>query len=215
MTIQFIDLSHESLIHLWERLRKWVDEESSSVQMYLRLSEASALYQQGKTGLLKQPDLQLAINWREENKPNLWWAQKYNPAFERAMVYLRTSEKEFIESEERKIRHNRWRLNRIKIISSILGGIAIVAALTTIAAFVSKFSSDNRRKIAETQKEEIADRKDAADQYASVVLKKSVLSDSSAMAAQRREQMEKMLRLNAENQILTVQQEIDESRKTI
>ncbi len=46
-----IDLSHESLIHLWDRLRKWVDEESLSVQMYLRLSEASALYQQGKTGL--------------------------------------------------------------------------------------------------------------------------------------------------------------------
>ena len=163
--------------------------------MYLRLSEASALYQQGKTGLLKQPDLQLAINWREQNKPTLWWAQKYNPAFERAMVYLRTSEKEFIESEERKIRHNRWRLSRIKIISSILGGIAILAALITIAAFVSKLSADNHRKIAEKQKEEIAAQKNAADQYASIVLKKSVLSDSAAMAAPRREQMEKILRL--------------------
>ena len=208
-----IDLSHESLIHLWSRLRKWVDEEYSSVQMYLRLSEASALYQQGKTGLLKQPDLQLAINWREENKPTLWWAQKYNPAYERAMVYLRTSEKEFLESEERKIRHHRWRLNRIKIISSILGGIAIVAALTMIAAFVSKFSSDNRRKMAEQEKLEIARQKTTADQYAAVVLKKSVISDSSALAATRREQMERMLRLNAENRILTVQEEINETRK--
>ena len=154
-----IDLSHESLIHLWDRLRKWVDEEYSSVQMYLRLSEASAMYQQGKTGLLKQPDLQLAINWREENKPTLWWAQKYNPAFERAMVYLRTSEKDFLESEERKIRHHRWRLKRIKIVSSILGGIAILAALTMIAAFASKFSSDNRRKMAEQEKLEIARQK--------------------------------------------------------
>jgi hypothetical protein len=109
-----IDLSHESLIHLWDRLRKWIDEESSSVQMYLRLSEVSALYQQGKTGLLKQPDLQLAINWREQNKPTLWWAQKYNPAYERAMVYLRTSEKEYLESEERKARHHKWRLHKTK-----------------------------------------------------------------------------------------------------
>ena len=147
-----IDLSHESLIYLWGRLRKWVDEEYSSVQMYLRLSEASAMYQQGKTGLLKQPDLQLAINWREDNKPTLWWAQKYNPAFERAMVYLRTSEKDFLELEERTIRHHRWRLKRIKIVSSILGGIAILAALTMIAAFASKFSSDNRRKMAEQRK---------------------------------------------------------------
>ncbi len=208
-----IDISHESLIHLWERLKKWVEEESSSVQMYLRLSEASALYQQGKKGLLKQPELQLAIKWREENKPTIWWAQKFNPAFERAMVYLRTSEKEFNEIEERKIRHNKRRLRRIKIISSIFGGIAIVAALVTVVAFVSKLSADNRRRIAENQKEDIAAQKNASDQYASVVLKKSILSDSAALAASRREQMEKILRLNAENQILLSKEEIDEARK--
>ena len=208
-----IDLSHESLIHLWERLKKWVDEESSSVQMYLRLSDASALYQQGKTGLLKQPELQLAINWREVNKPTLWWAQKYNPAFERAMVYLRTSEKEFNEIEERKVRHNKLRLSKIKIISSILGGIAVVAALITVIAFVSKLSADNRRKIAEKQKEDIAAQKNAADQYASIALRKSVLSDSAALEASRREQIEKILRMNAENQILFGKQEIDEARR--
>jgi len=206
-----IDLAQESLIHLWERLKIWVDEESLSVQMYLRLSEASALYQQGKTGLLKQPDLQLAINWREQNKPSLWWAQKYNPAFERAMVYLRTSEKEFNESEERKLRHNKWRLSRIRIISSILGGIAILAALITVIAVVSKLSSDNRRRIAEKQKEEIAEQKNAADQYASIALKRSIISDSAALEARRREQMEKILRLNAENVILSGRQEINEA----
>jgi WD40 repeat protein len=207
-----IDLSHESLIHLWDRLKKWVDEESYSIQMYLRLSEASELYQQGKTGLLKQPDLQLAINWREENKPNLWWAQKYNPAFERAMVYLRTSEKEYLESEERKARRQRWRLHRIKIISSILGGIAIITALSMIAAFISKFSADNRRKIAEMQKEEIAVQKNDAEEYATVALKRSVESDSNAVAAIRREKMERILRKNAENQLLSGRKEIAEAR---
>jgi WD40 repeat protein/energy-coupling factor transporter ATP-binding protein EcfA2 len=207
-----IDLSHESLIHLWDRLKKWVDEESSSVQMYLRLSEASALYQQGKTGLLKQPDLQLAINWREENKPSLWWAQKYNPAYERAMVYLRTSEKEFIESEERKARHNKWRLHRIRIISSILGGVALLTALITIAAFISKFSADSHRKIAEKQKNEIEGQKKAADEYAAIALKRSVQADSNAIAASRREQMERILRRNAENQVLSGKSDLVEAR---
>jgi len=207
-----IDLSHESLIHLWERLKKWVDEESSSVQMYLRLSDASALYQQGKTGLLKQPELQLAVKWREVNKPTLSWAQKYNPAFERAMVYLRTSEKEFNEIEERKARHNKRRMSKITIISSILGGIAVVTALITVAAFISKLSADSHRKIAEKQKEDIAAQKNAVDQYASIALRKSVLSDSAALAATRREQMEKILRLNAENQILFGKEEIKEAR---
>ena len=46
-----IELSHESLIRIWDRLSAWVDEENESIQMYLRLSEASALYQQGRTEL--------------------------------------------------------------------------------------------------------------------------------------------------------------------
>ena len=83
-----IDLSHESLMRLWNRLREWVDEEASSVQMYMRLSEASAMYQQGKTSLWRPPDLQLAINWRDQYKPTLAWAQRYDPAFERAMVWV-------------------------------------------------------------------------------------------------------------------------------
>ena len=58
----------------------------------------------GKTGLLKPPDLQLAINWREQRMPGLAWAERYNPAFERAMVYLRTSEKKYIEEETNKQR---------------------------------------------------------------------------------------------------------------
>ena len=39
-----VDISHESLMRIWERLRRWVEEEAQSVQMYLRLVNASALY---------------------------------------------------------------------------------------------------------------------------------------------------------------------------
>ena len=35
-------------MRLWDRLREWVDDEAASVQMYLRLSEASAMYPAGK-----------------------------------------------------------------------------------------------------------------------------------------------------------------------
>jgi len=48
------------LMRLWDRLRQWVDDEASSVQMYLRLSEASANVPAGKTTLWRPPDLQLA-----------------------------------------------------------------------------------------------------------------------------------------------------------
>ena len=44
-----IDISHESLMRVWDRLKGWVDEETNSVQLYLRLSEAASQYQLGKT----------------------------------------------------------------------------------------------------------------------------------------------------------------------
>ena len=64
-----VDISHESLMRIWIRLKRWLDEESKAAEMYLKLSEAAERYQEGKAGLWQMPDLQLALNWREENRP--------------------------------------------------------------------------------------------------------------------------------------------------
>lgn len=144
-----IDLSHESLMRLWDRLRDWVDNESAAVQMYLRLSEASAMYQQGKTGLLRPPDLQLAINWRDQQKPTLTWAQRYEPAFERTMVYLRTSEKAYLDEEESKIRLQKRQIKRTKIVAGILGTAAIISIGFMLFAFVQKIAADRQKILAD------------------------------------------------------------------
>lgn len=206
-----IDLSHESLINLWTRLKAWVDEEAESAGMYLRLSEYSALYQQGKAGLLKQPELQLALGWREKQKPDILWAKRYNPAFERAMVYLRTSEKEYLEAEERKSRLQRWRLKRTRIISSILAGVAIVTALLLLFAVLGKLNSDARRKDAERQKQEAAAQKALAEEYAAIVLKKSFESDSAAEAARTNEIRVRRLLESSENQRLMAERKAAEA----
>lgn len=204
-----IDVSHESIILLWTRLRQWVAEESASVQMYLRLSETSALYQQGKASLLKQPELQLALNWREQNKPTLSWAVKHDPAFERAMVFLRTSEKEYLELEERKVRHTRWKLKRIRIISSFFGGLAILAGLITLILLFSKLSSDKKRRMVEKQKMEVEAGKSLAEEYASTALMHLLSSDSAATAARLEKDNERMLRLKAEDEILSGRRQIE------
>ena len=144
-----IDLSHESLMRLWNRLKEWVDDEAASVQMYLRLSEASAMYQQGKTTLWRPPDLQLAINWRDQQKPTLTWAERYDPAFERAMVYLRTSEKEYQAEEDNKIRLQKKQMKRTKIVAMILGTAAIISIGFMLFAFVQKIAADNATDLAE------------------------------------------------------------------
>lgn len=144
-----IDISHESLMRVWDRLRGWVEEETNSVQMYLRLSEASSLYQLGKTSLWRPPDLQLALNWKKTQQPSLAWAKKYNPAFEKVMVFLDASEKKFLQEEQNKIKLQRRTLNRTRRFASIMGFVAIVFLLLTAFAISQWGEARNQRERAE------------------------------------------------------------------
>lgn len=86
-----IDISHESLIRNWDRLQKWVAEEAQSARIYRRLAEAAVLHREGKEGLLVDPALQFALDWREQQKPNQAWANRYHPEFETAIGLLDAS----------------------------------------------------------------------------------------------------------------------------
>ena len=97
-----IDISHESLMRIWTRLIQWVDEEARSAQMYLRISRAALQHQEGQAGLLRDPELQLALNWRDEARPTVTWAERYDPAFERAMLFLEESERQLVDRHEPK-----------------------------------------------------------------------------------------------------------------
>ncbi len=179
-----IDLSHESLMRLWDRLKAWVEEEAAAVQMYLRLSEASAMYQQGKTSLWRPPDLQLAINWRDQHKPTLAWAQRYDPAFERAMVYLRTSEKEYLEEEESKIRLQKRQMKRARIVAMILGTAAIISLGFMLFAFVQRIAAERATIQAEQRRLEAERQTQRADSNAVKATKAKTLADSNAVRAQ-------------------------------
>ncbi len=182
-----IDLSHESLMRLWDRLREWVDDEASSVQMYLRLSEASAMFQQGKTSLWRPPDLQLAINWRDQHKPTLAWAQRYDTAFERAMVYLRTSEKEYLDEEESKIRLQKKQMRRTKIVAMILGTAAIISLGFMLFAFVQKIAADRATVLAEERRKQEEIQRQLAVENEKRANEQKVLADSSANVARVKE----------------------------
>ncbi len=87
-----IDISHESLMRVWERLRQWADEEAQSAQIYRRLSESAFLHAEGKAALWRDPELQLAVEWRDKADPNPAWAQFFGGGFEQAMMFLAQSE---------------------------------------------------------------------------------------------------------------------------
>jgi hypothetical protein len=86
-----IDISHESLIRQWRRLGDWVDQEAESRTTYLRVADTAIRHKSKKAKLWGNPDLQIALDWREKVKPNKAWADRYHPEFDAAMAFLDNS----------------------------------------------------------------------------------------------------------------------------
>jgi energy-coupling factor transporter ATP-binding protein EcfA2 len=149
-----VELSHESLMRIWVRLESWVDEEFESAQMYKRLSEAAAMYQIGKTGLWRPPDLQLALNWQQKQKPIRAWAQRYDEAFERAIVFLDTSRITYEAELKNQEMMQRRVLRRTRITAIILGIAAIIAILFMVFAYIKKIEADRQTDLAIERGEE-------------------------------------------------------------
>jgi hypothetical protein len=96
-----VDISHESLMRIWTRLRDWVDKETESAQTYRRLAETAELYLKHRAGLWGDPDLTQALDWREREQPNEAWARRYNPDFTAAMGFLDVSDQAARQTQRR------------------------------------------------------------------------------------------------------------------
>jgi hypothetical protein len=158
-----IDISHESLMRIWDKLKTWVDEEFSSVQMYLRLAEASTQFQLGKTGLWRPPDLHLALNWKKTQNPTLSWAKKYNPAFEKVMVFLDSSEKKYLQEEQNKVKIQRLELNRTRKFAAYMFSAAMVLSFLVVFALTQRQKAIRNSKEADIQRDEAEFRKRESD----------------------------------------------------
>jgi hypothetical protein len=64
-----IDISHESLMRIWDRLRDWGEREADAARMLRRLADAAELHAAGQASLWRDPELQLALDWRARNHP--------------------------------------------------------------------------------------------------------------------------------------------------
>jgi energy-coupling factor transporter ATP-binding protein EcfA2 len=147
-----VDISHESLMRIWVRLKNWVDDEADAVQMYQRLAEAASMYQVGKAGLWRPPDLQLALNWQAKHKPTLVWGQRYHPAFERTMVFLEYSKKEFDTEQRIRELEQKRKLQRARVTAVVFGSLTIVALLFLVYAFIQKTQAEKNLQLAEEQR---------------------------------------------------------------
>ena len=157
-----IDISHESLMREWDRLKFWLSEEADSSKIYLHLCEVAKLHQEGKGSLLTNPELEVTLLWKERTNPNEKWALRYDKTFARAMSFLDQSKEnyDFIILQKEITQKNK--IKRTKIFSTVISFAFIVALGLAVASWVlyddaekSKLKAQNSEKSAK-QSEELA-----------------------------------------------------------
>ncbi len=209
-----IDISHESIMRVWGRLVRWVQSETESAQLYLRISKSAELYQKGEAGLLKNPDLQLALKWQNENKPNAVWAQRYDPAFDRAITYLNHSKKKWQNEIKAKEEKQKRRLKRARFIAVFLGSASLISIMFLVVALNLKFKADDSKRealekekiatqksiIAEEKKKEAVSHKRIAEQQQQIAIEQRLISEENkkyAVSQQREALIQKKLAILA------------------
>ncbi|HEX8290559.1 MAG TPA: hypothetical protein VF570_02310, partial [Pyrinomonadaceae bacterium] len=148
-----IDISHESLIRNWDRLKGWVDDEAQSARVYRRLAETAALYEKKEAGLWGDPDLQRALDWREGAKPNETWAKRYNPGYESAMSFLKLSSE---KREADAAAEERRRREKERMLRGGIAGLSVLLILMLGATAYAWAQSKEARRQAEIARHQTA-----------------------------------------------------------
>ncbi|NJR75219.1 MAG: WD40 repeat domain-containing protein [Scytonema sp. CRU_2_7] len=133
-----IDISHESLIRVWQKLKDWSDEEAEKAEDYHRLVEDWKFKKDGKGGFLRDRQLAVALKWRDKYNPHEAWAAMYADKsgnaidFNAVMRFLEDSEE---KDEKEKAQKERQQQEKIRIRNLIIAIITILL-ICVLGSFV-------------------------------------------------------------------------------
>jgi len=186
-----IDISHESLIRNWKRLKDWVDEEAQSAQIYRRLAETAALYSEKKAGLLHDPELQIDLLWYQQNNPNKIWARRYNPEYDQAIHFLDESKRNRDAEVSAKERRQKKELRRTRIFAGILAVAFLISLAFGYFAFTQWEKAKQKEAEAQVSAVHAKKSEEIAKSEAQAKEKARIKADSLSKIAQEKAEMAK------------------------
>lgn len=190
------DISHESLMRGWGRLAQWVDEETESAEFYQRICAAALLYSKGESGLWRDPELQLALDWKERQSPNQDWAELYDANLSLALDFIEASRLAAIEEKRRKarrVRGIRIAVASFVVVISILAAWAMVqTALANSKSLEAQQKSEEalaQKNVAETAREEAQAASEEADKNRQLAQEQARIAGDQARLAEEQKQI--------------------------
>jgi len=188
-----IDISHESLMRVWPRLIQWADEEQDSLGLYDRLCESAKLFEKGKSGLWRDPDLALGLSWLNDPRHTKKWSELYNEDYNSATQFLKASKQnaefEIAEKQRKK-----------RVFQSVLTGSSIVMAGLTIFSFMQKNSADEATIKAEESSLKANEQAKIAQIEKQNAIKQKSIAEIQKLKAEEQKDLAEQERINALNQ---------------
>ena len=207
-----IDISHESLMRVWNRLKAWVEDEADSASQYQRLVENASRHARGAAGLMTDPELALTLDWQQKRQPNAAWGDRYRLGFDRAIAFLEQSRQARDAAVEAEKERQRRELRRTRLVAGVMGAAFLLsvgfgsyalyqqrrAAAEQAARMQSDKLREAQQRLAEEQERA---RKQAEDlnQKLSVALDAAQKAEEEAKAADERAEFERKLVISAIN----------------
>lgn len=159
-----VDISHESLMRVWDRLQRWSEDEARSAQSWRRLAETAELHCRHEAGLLEPPELDSAKAWRTRQQPRAAWAQRYRVGFAEAMAFLQESERawgdktrqEAVAETERRQKEAQQLHRETRARQNLYWGIALAGVLGVATVAMVGLWQDARQE-AETARRALAE----------------------------------------------------------
>ncbi|MEO7853930.1 MAG: AAA family ATPase [Rubrivivax sp.] len=134
-----IDISHESLIRLWDSLRGWLDAEAKAGKRIKRLFDLAVDNRDKGGALLEEGSLDEALEWRQVQQPTATWAGLYvgmaegetawvavQSYLDRSLAKRQHQTQLAVAAQALRRRRVRWRVvtAAVVIVASLLVGLA-------------------------------------------------------------------------------------------
>jgi WD40 repeat protein/energy-coupling factor transporter ATP-binding protein EcfA2 len=217
-----IEIKSEHFIPLWPRLVEWIKEEKESQDLYKGLSEKATLFDKGLTDYLRPPDLDLALEWYELQKPDELWSKQFDDNHHRTIAYLLTSKVKFQEEILKKEQEQKEKIKRLRRVGiyGLLGGLVILLVIGVFAfdAKRQEAVAQQEREKAEKETEKARLEKQRADllyQEATKATEVALANEQLALSEKVRADEEKERANNARNEAEQQRIKIQETNKEL
>jgi hypothetical protein len=105
-----------------------------------------------------------ALNWQKKQRPTREWAQRYDEAFERAVVFLDTSRITYEAELKNQEMLQKRVLRRARVTAIVLGIAALIAMLFFVFAQIQTIEAEHSKVVAEQNAKEAEEEKANAEE---------------------------------------------------